>query len=334
MGLMRAVLLAGSQNAWLRDRAMRYPFVRQSVSRFMPGETLDAALEAARGLAKRSAGTVLTHLGENISEAAEAETVTAHYLDVLGRVQADGLDAQISVKPTQLGLDLDLDTCFRHLMTLVERAATHGNFVWIDMESTKYVDLTLDLFRRARSASPRIGVCLQAYLRRTAVDLESLLPLGPAIRLVKGAYREPASLAFPNKSDVDENFYDLASRLLEDDAQRAGAMVAIATHDETLIERLRRLIAGRAVRAVRHAFAAGAPHPGAGSPPGAAAPPTGYEFEMLFGIQPRLQARLLEKGQPLRVLISYGEFWFPWYMRRLAERPANVWFVARNMFAR
>ncbi len=310
MGLMRAVLLAGSQNAWLRDRAMHYRFVRRSVSRFMPGETLEAALDAARGLQRGGAGSVLTHLGENVSEAAEAEAVSAHYLDVLGRVAADRLQACISVKPTQLGLDLDVETCFRHLMTLVERADALGNFVWIDMEATPYVDLTLELFRRVRSQSSRVGVCLQAYLRRTAVDLESLLPLGPAVRVVKGAYREPPSLAFPDKRDVDENFFDLVSRLLDDDARRAGAMVAIGTHDGRLIERLRRRIAGRAV------------------PPGA------YEFEMLYGIQRRLQARLLQMRQPLRVLISYGEFWFPWYMRRLAERPANVWFVARSMLAR
>ena len=319
MSVLRAVLLAGSQNAWLRDRAMHYRFVRRSVSRFMPGETLDAALDAARGLQQRGASTVLTHLGENISEPAEAEAVTAHYLDVLDRIEAGHLDGQISIKPTQLGLDLDVGTCFRHLMRLVDRASAVGNFVWIDMESTKYVDLTLELFRRARRASPRVGVCLQAYLRRSAVDLESLLPLGPAVRLVKGAYREPTSLAFPDKKDVEENFFELASRLLDDDAQRAGATVAIGTHDGRLIDRLRRRIEAAGVDPSR---AADLRRPG------------GYEFEMLFGIQPRLQARLVEQRQPLRVLISYGEFWFPWYMRRLAERPANVWFVARSMFAR
>ncbi len=310
MSVFRAVLLAGSQNAWLRDRAMNYSFVRRSVSRFMPGETADAALVAARGLQQRGAGAVLTHLGENISEAAEAEAVTAHYLDLLQRIHAERLDTQISVKPTQLGLDLDLETCFRHLMRLVEYASGIDNFVWIDMESTPYVDLTLELFRRARAASPHVGVCLQAYLRRTAVDLESLLPLAPAIRLVKGAYKEPASRAFPDKHDVDENYFDLASRLLDEDAQRAGALGAIGTHDGRLIERLRRRIAARAI------------------------PKSGYEFEMLYGIQTRLQARLLAQQEPLRVLISYGQFWFPWYMRRLAERPANVWFVARSMLQR
>ncbi len=311
--MMRNVLLAGSQNTWLRDRATRFPFVRRSVSRFMPGETLDAAIAACNELRRRGASTVLTHLGENIVEAAEADAVTAHYREVLGRVKAARLDAQISVKPTQLGLDLDLEMSFRHLMTLVDEAAGLGNFVWIDMESSKYVDLTLELFRRARSRSPRVGVCLQAYLRRTFDDLESLRPLGPAIRLVKGAYNEPPAIAYVSKRKVDENFFELASRLLEDDAQRAGAMVAIGTHDETLIERVQRRILEIQRR-------------GAGT--------RRYEFEMLFGIQPRLQQQLINQAEPLRILVSYGEFWFPWYMRRLAERPANVWFVARSLASR
>ncbi len=310
MSLMRSVLLAGSRSAWLRERAIRWQFVRRSTSRFMPGETVDEALAAARLLQEQRVGTILTRLGENVTAAVEAEAVTAHYLDLMDRLAAGDIDARVSVKPTQLGLDLDAALCRANLERLVARAEKLGNFVWIDMESSAYVDRTLDLFRRARERSPRVGVCLQAYLRRTAVDLESLLPLAPAIRLVKGAYREPPSRAFPSKKDVDENYFELASRLLDDDAQRAGALVAIGTHDTRLIERLRRRIAARAI------------------------PRSGYEFEMLYGIQPRLQARLLEQHEPLRVLISYGEFWFPWYMRRLAERPANVWFVARNMLRR
>jgi proline dehydrogenase len=316
MSLMRSVLLAGSQSTWLRERAMRTRFVRRSVARFMPGETLDEALEAARGLQQRGSPAILTHLGENLSEPAEAEAVTAHYLAVLRRIRDAQLDTQISVKPTQLGLDLDAETCYRHLATLVEQASAQGNFVWIDMESTPYVDRTLELFRRVRRVSPRVGVCLQAYLRRTAADLESLLPLAPAIRLVKGAYKEPPSLVFPDKTDVDENFFSLVSRLLEPEAQRAGAMVAIGTHDERLVGR------------VRASLDSGGPR---FSRPEA---PASYEFEMLYGIRAGLQARLVQERQPLRVLISYGEFWFPWYMRRLAERPANVWFVARSLFAR
>jgi proline dehydrogenase len=197
----------------------------------------------------------------------------------------------------------------RHLELLVNRAAVHDNFVWIDMESSPYVESTLELFRRMRARSPRVGVALQAYLYRTAQDIESLVPLGPAIRLVKGAYLEPPSIAYPKKVDVDENFYRLTSRLLSEDMQRGGGLLHIATHDARLLDRLERFIEDHRV------------------------PASAYEYAMLYGIQRPLQQRLVGAGHPLRVLISYGEYWFPWYMRRLAERPANVWFVVKNMFA-
>src|SRR5262249_7170856 len=246
-------------------------------------------------------------LGENGRKLEEAEDVTRHYLDVLDKVQAAGLRAQISVKPTQLGLDLDKELCFRNLRRLVDRADARDNFVWIDMEGSPYVDPTLDLFRRARELSPRVGVALQAYLYRTANDVESLVPLGAAIRLVKGAYLEPASIAYPQKQDVDENFYRLACRLLAEDARLAGGLLHIATHDAVLADRLATFIDERRV------------------------PTSGYEYAMLYGIQRSLQQRLVAAGRPLRVLIAYGEYWFPWYMRRLAERPANVWFVVRSV---
>jgi len=309
VGLGRSALLAGSQSAWLRRQATRRGFVRRSVSRFMPGESVDDALAAAARLREQGAATILTRLGENISDAGEADEVTGHYLRVLDAVSAQVLDAQISVKLTQLGLDLDRERCFRNLRALLEHAAAAGNFVWIDMEGSDYVDATLDVFRRARALSSRVGVCLQAYLRRTPADLESLLPLGPAIRLVKGAYKEPADRAFPRKRDVDESFFTLATRLLGPEVLGAGSLLGIATHDARLVERLRAFIAAGAV------------------PEGA------YEFEMLYGIQRPLQARLAAEKARLRVLISYGEYWFPWYMRRLAERPANVWFVARSLWS-
>jgi proline dehydrogenase len=309
MSIMRSVLLAGAENVWLREKAMRLPFVRRSTARFMPGETMDEALEACRRQqGQHGTGTILTHLGENLSSLAEADEVTNHYLDLLDRIAAQKLDAQVSVKLTQLGLDLGVDACGRHLAVLVERAEARGNMIWIDMESTKYVDPTLDLFRRARAASPKVGLCLQAYLRRTKADLDSLLPLAPAIRLVKGAYREPAELAFPDKAEVDESYHQLALRMLRPDVPE-GTFLALGTHDERLIARIRQAIA---------------------APPGT---PTQYEFEMLYGIQRPLQARLVAEKTPLRVLISYGEFWFPWYMRRLAERPANVLFVLKSLFA-
>lgn len=310
MSIMRSVLLAGAENAWLREKAVRTRFVRRSVSRFMPGETLNEALGACRlQQDEYRTGTLLTRLGENVSSLAEARAVTSHYLDVIDRIAAGRLDSHASVKLTQLGLDLGIDACEEHLRELVARAEAHSRMVWIDMESSKYVDPTIDLFRRVRAGSEAVGLCLQAYLRRTPADLEALLPLGSAIRLVKGAYREDAGVAFPRKSDVDEQFYRLASRLLEPGLP-AGTFLGIGTHDARLVGRLQEVIAAR----------------------GAA--PSSYEFAMLYGIQRPLQARLAAAGAPLRVLVSYGEYWFPWYMRRLAERPANVLFVAKSLFAR
>ncbi len=216
----------------------------------------------------------------------------------------------MSVKPTQLGLDLDKELCFRNLQRLVDRAAARENFIWIDMEGSPYVDPTLDLFRRTRARSARIGIAIQAYLHRTPADIESLVPLGSTIRLVKGAYLEPASVALPKKADVDESFYRLACRLLADDALKAGGRLHIATHDPKLVDRLGKHIADRGV------------------------PVSAYEYAMLYGIQRPLQQRLAQAGYPMRVLIAYGEYWFAWYMRRLAERPANVGFVIKNLFAR
>jgi proline dehydrogenase len=309
VSVARKILLAASTNAWLRERATKTAFVRRSVSRFMPGERLEDAMEAAATQQAAGVGTIFTKLGENVTRAEEAEAVTRHYLDALDRVQAAGLRAQISVKPTQLGLDLDKEFCFRNVQRLVDRAEARDNFVWIDMESSPYVDPTLDLFRRTRALSPRIGIALQAYLHRTARDVEDLLPLGSAIRLVKGAYLEPPDVAFAKKADVDENFYKLSSRLLSEEARRAGTLLHIATHDPRLVDRLKTFIWQFKV------------------------PKTAYAYAMLYGIQSGLQRRLVQSGEPLSVLIAYGEYWFPWYMRRLAERPANVWFVVKNIFA-
>ncbi len=209
MSLMRKALLAASTNPWLRERATKTAFVRRSVARFMPGEQIEDALRAAHELKAQGITTILTKLGENLANVEEAEEVTLHYLDVLDRVAASGLDAHVSVKPTQLGLDLDLALCERNLDRLVERAEARRNFLWIDMESSPYVDPTIALFKRTRAKTARIGIALQAYLYRTAQDVESLVPLGSAIRIVKGAYLEPATVAFPNKRDVDGNFYKL-----------------------------------------------------------------------------------------------------------------------------
>jgi proline dehydrogenase len=310
MSIARKALLAMSTNAWLRERATHTAFVRRSVSAFMPGEHLADAMAAAAALEAQGVHAIFTKLGENLTRADEAEEVTRHYLEVLDSVQAAGIDAHISVKPTQLGLDLDRELCFRNLQRLVDRAEERKNFVWIDMEGSPYVDPTLDLFRRTRSRSARIGVALQAYLYRTEKDVESLIPLGSAIRLVKGAYLEPPEIAYPKKADVDENFYTLSRRLLSDESRRAGGLLHVATHDARLVERLTTLIDEQRV------------------------PKSACEFAMLYGIQRPLQQRLVHGGRPLRVLVAYGDYWFAWYMRRLAERPANVWFVVKNVFRR
>jgi proline dehydrogenase len=308
MSVMRKVLLAGSTNAWLRERATRATFVKRSVRKFMPGEQVEDALGAARDLQRQGITTILTALGENLERPAEAEEVTRHYLDAFDKVAAAGLDAHISVKPTQLGLDLDRGLCERNLDRLLERAGERNNYLWIDMEYSRYVDPTLELYRRARARSSRVGIALQAYLYRTAQDVESLLPLGPAIRIVKGAYLEPPNIAYPKKSDVDANFYTLCTRLMSADAQKSGTLLHIATHDAALVQRL-------AAYAAEHQV-----------------PASAYEYAMLYGIGVGMQKRMASEGKRLRVLISYGEYWFPWYMRRLAERPANVWFVVKNLF--
>jgi proline dehydrogenase len=310
VGIARTVLLAASTSVWLRNRATRTGFVRRSVSAFMPGERIDDAVAVAVVEQRDGVNTIFTRLGENLTRVEDAEDVTRHYLEVIDRISLQGLRTHISVKPTQLGLDFDAEQCFRNLQRLVDRADQSNNFVWLDMERSVYVDRTLDLFRRTRARSPRIGVALQACLQRTEADVESLLPLAPAIRLVKGAYLEPASIAFARKSDVDENFYRLACRMLDAAALRSGPFVHIATHDHGLVSRIRTFIEEHRI------------------------PTSAYEFAMLYGIQRPLQQRLARAGCPLRVLVSYGDDWYPWYMRRLAERPANVWFVLKNIVAR
>jgi len=278
------------------------------VRRFLPGEDLSAALAAAAQLAQAGIGALLTQLGEQVTSPAEAARVRDHYRDALDRMRAAGLPlpAQISVKLTHLGLDVDREACARHLLELARHAGETGSFVWIDMEESRYVDVTLELFRRACAVHDNVGVCLQAYLRRTPADLESLWPLRPAIRLVKGAYNEPPALAYPSKRDVDACYRALAAELLER-AARSQASPVFGTHD-------RRIIAEVAARAAAHGLARGA-----------------YEVHMLYGIRSAEQRALAAAGIVVRVLISYGSAWFAWYMRRLAERPANVWFVLRSL---
>lgn len=309
MSLMRRALLAGSVNPWLREQASRRTFVRRSVTRFMPGEHLEDALRAASSLRDARIRAMLTRLGESVTSASQAEQVTCHYLGVLDRLTAQSVDVEVSVKPTQLGLDLDDGLCWSNFARLIDRAASARQMVWLDMESSAYVDRTIALFRQARARTRRVGIAIQAYLYRSRGDIEALLSLGAAVRLVKGAYLEGSGVAYPRKADVDHNFYSLAVRLLSEEARNAGGIVHIATHDTALVKRL-----------LAHIHATRTPS-------------SIYEFAMLYGIQVRQQRELARAGHRVRVLISYGDQWFAWYMRRLAERPANVWFVVRNLLS-
>ena len=281
----------------------------------MPGESVDEALAEAHVLGRAGLRTTFTLLGENIEHAHEADGVAEHYAEVLSRIASEGLDAEISVKPTQLGLEVSgsIEGACRRIGRLAAACApgsTPGSTVWLDMESSAYVDATLALFRALRGEHDNVGLCMQAYLQRSVADLEGLAELQPSIRLVKGAYREPANVAFARKADVDRNFVALTEMLLRARAQGGRGLPQIGTHDPRMIAEAQRIAAGLGLG------------------------PGDYETTMLYGIQAAAQRRLVEQGHVVRVLISYGSAWFPWYMRRLAERPANVAFVLRQLISR
>jgi proline dehydrogenase len=303
--MLRNALLWASTNRYLSQRLPSYRFVKRATRRFMPGETIEDAITEAQTLQARGIRTTFTLLGENVETADEADAVAAHYLGVLERIRAQQLEAEISIKLTQLGLDQDPEGA-RDRVERLALACESGSLVWIDMESSRYVDPTLALFRALREQQASVGLCVQAYLFRTKQDLEDLLDVNPAIRLVKGAYKEPAELAFPRKRDVDRNYVELTRVLLQARAEGGGRPV-IATHDLRMIAEAQR-IAGEL-----------------------GLPASDYEISMLYGIQSDAQDRLAREGQAVRTLIAYGSAWFPWYMRRLAERPANLWFVAKQL---
>jgi len=307
MSWIRRMLVSASENGWLRERALRYRFIRSAAARFLPGEDIEAALAAARRLSRDGIRTLLTYLGENVRDREESEAVTQQYLALLDAIRAEALPAEISVKLTQLGLDVDRELCYANLEKLLEHAGSET--VWIDMEQSAYVDRTLELYARAQKTHRQTGVCLQAYLYRTEKDLASLVSMGAAVRLVKGAYNEPREIAYAVKAEVDERYFRLAQLLLGAEARRLGVRAVMATHDRKLITRIASWAAQQGI------------------------PKTQLEFAMLYGIQRALQVELAREGYRSDVLISYGTHWFPWYMRRLAERPANALFVVRQLFS-
>jgi proline dehydrogenase len=303
---MRRLFLWAARNGWLKTRLPRLRFMKRAVRRFMPGETLEAALDAAGPLEAAGIGTMYTRLGENLTSLDEADEVADHYIAVFDAIVARGYRGEVSVKPTQLGLDLDEERTLVHLTRLAEKAAETGSYLWIDMEGSDYVESTIRLYERLRAVQPRTGICLQAYLKRTPADVERLRPLDPAIRLVKGAYDESETIAYRDKRQVDASYLSLAVDILKTGRGRP-IRLGLGTHDVRLIEQIAEQV----------------------DPAGV--PRDGFEVEMLYGIRSREQYRLAGAGFRVQTLIAYGEHWYPWYMRRLAERPANVAFAIRSL---
>ena len=307
MAFGRSLLLAAARSRTLNDFALRSAFVKRATRTFMPGEHARDALDAGATIAASGRGLLFTQLGEAISRPEEAVAVSDHYLWFFDQIRAMQLPAQVSVKPTQLGLDLSFAECERKLRALAAKAESRGSALWLDMEDSSYVDRTLELYVALKKNHPSTGVALQAYLRRTPEDLARLMPLKPVIRLVKGAYDEPGEKAFAKKSDTDRAYYDLATQML-DAARRDICTPVFGTHDLGLIGRI-----------VEQAAASGVVK-------------QKYQIHMLYGIRDSAQRHLVAEGHIVKTLVSYGSAWYRWYMRRLAERPANVLFVAKSLF--
>ncbi|HXG04831.1 MAG TPA: proline dehydrogenase family protein [Candidatus Binatia bacterium] len=307
MNPLRTVLLALSTRPRIGEWMERVPATRRLVRRFVAGPTAEDALAVVERLNAAGILGAVTYLGENVRTPAEAEHAAQVYVELLDEIKRRNLQALPSLKLTHLGLDLGLEPCLRNLGRVLERGRATGTRVWIDMESSAYTDRTLDLYARLRPEHPHLACVVQAYLRRTPADVERLIDLGATVRLCKGAYREPPAIAYPDKRDVDAAYARLADRLLAPDALARGVYTGFATHDERLIARVRERAAERRLAAGR------------------------FEVQMLYGIRADLHARLLAEEVPLRVLVPFGEDWYGYFMRRLAERPANLAFLLKNL---
>jgi proline dehydrogenase len=304
---LRALLLALSTRPQLGEWMIRLPATRRFVRRFVAGTTADEALAAIADLNNRGLGGAVTYLGENVRTPAQAQDAAAMYVHLLDEIERRRLIALPSLKLTHLGLDLGEAEGRANLTRVLDRGRATGTRVWIDMESSAYTDRTLDLYARLRPQYDNVACVVQAYLRRTPLDVERLIPLGATLRLCKGAYREPPTVAVPGKRDVDRAYARLGERLLAPDALAHGVYTGFATHDERLIAHVRRLATEGGIGADR------------------------FEIQMLYGIRPDLHQALRAEGLAVRVLVPFGEDWYGYFMRRLAERPANVLFLLRNL---
>jgi proline dehydrogenase len=300
--MIKSAFLYLSKSEGFKNFLTHFQSFNNVTRRFVAGEDLQDAVEAIRQLNRKNISSSFDHLGESITSEAETRNEVNEYVRVLDSIEENKLNSNVSVKLTQLGLDVGLEVCYANTRKIVEAALRYNNFVRIDMEDSTKTDGTLEVFRRLRSEFDNVGIVVQAYLYRTEKDVEDLLKIGARIRLCKGAYKEPASVAFPDKHDVDANFIKVTRMLLT-----SGIYHGIATHDESMIEAARDFATEKSISQ------------------------DSFEFQMLYGIRRDLQEILVKQGYRMRVYVPYGRYWYPYFMRRLAERPANVWFVLRNV---
>lgn len=303
--MLKSTFLYLSKSEGFKSFLTRFNSFNNVTRRFVAGEDLTDAVEAIRQLNRKNISASFDHLGESITSEAATRKEVDEYVHVLDSIEENKLNSNVSVKLTQLGLDIGLDVCYANTRKIVEAALRYKNFVRIDMEDSTKTEGTLEVFRRLRSEFDNVGIVVQAYLYRTEKDIEDLLKIGARIRLCKGAYKEPPSVAFASKADVDANFVKLTRVLLS-----SGIYHGIATHDENMVNAAREFADAEAITRDK------------------------FEFQMLYGIRRDLQEQLVQQGYRMRVYVPYGRYWYPYFMRRLAERPANVWFVLRNALRR
>jgi proline dehydrogenase len=310
MSLTRSLFLALSRSGSLQRLSAGLPPMRAMVRRFVAGETLQEAVAAVQALNDAGLLATLDHLGENVTTETEARDSGNEILDLVAAIEEEGLDSGVSVKLTQLGLDLGPWLATENLQRIVARAAKAGRFVRIDMESHEYVDATLDIFRGLWDRYKNLGVVIQSYLYRSDDDVARLVEMGASVRLVKGAYDEPPEVAYPDKTDTDAAYVRQMAMLFSPEARANGVVPAIATHDMRLIDWAKEYAQQQGIGREE------------------------FEFQMLYGIRPGLQRQLAAEGYRVRAYVPYGRQWYPYFMRRLAERPANVLFLLRNLLRR
>ena len=303
--LTRSALIYLSRHEGLKDFAARFQLFKKLTTRFVAGETIDEAVAFIRELNADGCSASFDHLNESVANPVEAEQEVAEYLQVLSSIDETGINSNASIKLTQFGLELDPELAYKNARAVVTDGARRGNFVRVDMEASSVTQVTIDIFKRLRAEFELndVGIVLQSYLRRTYADAQELVKLPARIRICKGAYNEPPEVAFPDKKDVDENYVRVMQLLLS-----SGIYHGIATHDPKMIE-----------ATVEFSKKEGIPK-------------EAFEFQMLYGVRRDLQRQLAKDGYNVRVYVPYGKHWYPYFMRRLAERPANIWFVLKNLF--